>query len=144
SVPQGIASRAGAIAALIAWGICAIGMLALALIFQSLSVRKPELNAGVFAYARAGFGEYIGFLSALGYWAAGCLGNVSFLVLYKSTMGAIVPAYGAGNTPAAILTSSLLLWGIHYLLLRGVKQAAILNVVTTVAKVSGILVFVAI
>jgi arginine:ornithine antiporter/lysine permease len=144
SVPQGIASRAGAIAGLIAWGICAIGMLALALIFQSLSVRKPQLNAGVFAYARAGFGEYIGFLSALGYWAAGCLGNVSFLVLYKSTMGAVVPAYGAGNTPVAILTSSLLLWGIHYLLLRGVKQAAVLNVVTTVAKVSGILVFVGI
>jgi len=59
-------------------------------------------------------------------------------------MGAIVPAYGAGNTPAAIVTSSLLLWGIHYLLLRGVKQAAVLNVVTTVAKVSGILVFVGI
>ena len=144
SVPQSIAAHTGAIAGLIAWIICASGMLALALIFQSLSVRKPDLNAGVFAYAKAGFGEYVGFLSALGYWAAACLGNVAFLVLYKSTMGAVVPAYGAGNTPMAVLTSSALLWAIHFLLLRGVQQAASVNTITTIAKVSAIAVFVCI
>jgi arginine:ornithine antiporter/lysine permease len=141
SLPQTISSRAGVIGASFAWAICGAGMLTLALVFQSLAVRKPDLNAGVFAYAKAGFGEYVGFLSALGYWAAACLGNVSFLVLYKSTLGAVIPAYGAGNTPAAIATTSILLWCIHYLLLRGVQQAAIVNVVTTIAKVAGVAVF---
>ena len=144
SIPQSIAVNTGALAALIAWLVCASGMFTLALIFQSLSVRKPDLHAGVFAYAKAGYGEYIGFLSALGYWAAACLGNVSFLVLHKSTMGALIPAYGAGNTPVAIVMSSALLWLIHYLLLRGVRQAAFVNTITTIAKVSGIVVFVVI
>lgn len=144
SIPQSIGVHTGALAALVAWFVCAGGMFTLALIFQSLSVRKPDLNAGVFAYAKAGFGEYVGFLSALGYWAAACLGNVSFLVLHKSTMGALVPAYGAGNTPTAIIMSSALLWLFHYLLLRGVRQAAFVNTITTIAKVSGIIVFVVI
>ena len=142
SLPQTISVKTGAFPALIAWTITGAGMLTLALIFQSLSMRKPDLNAGVFAYAKAGFGEYVGFLSALGYWAGACLGNVSFLVLYKSTLGAVIPAYGDGNTVAAVVTSSVLLWAIHYLLLRGVQQAAILNTVTTVVKVSAIVLFV--
>ena len=43
------------------------GMLMLAFVFQNLAQRKPELNAGVFSYAKAGFGEYPGFISALGF-----------------------------------------------------------------------------
>jgi len=39
----------------------------LALVFQTLAQRKPDLDAGVYAYAKAGFGNYWGFLSALGY-----------------------------------------------------------------------------
>ena len=33
--------------------------------FQTLAVRKPNLDAGVYAYAKAGFGEYLGFLLRL-------------------------------------------------------------------------------
>src|SRR5262252_3276416 len=60
----------------------------LARVFQSLAQRKPELDAGVYAYAKAGFGDYPGFLSALGYWLGSCIGNVSYWVLIKSTLGA--------------------------------------------------------
>jgi arginine:ornithine antiporter / lysine permease len=42
------------------------GMLALALIY--LAVRKPALNVGPYAYARAGFGSFVGFNSAWAYW----------------------------------------------------------------------------
>jgi arginine:ornithine antiporter/lysine permease len=31
----------------------------------------------VFIYAKAGFGNYIGFLAALAFWASTCVGNVS-------------------------------------------------------------------
>ena len=40
-----------------------------------------QLDAGVFAYAKAGFGNYLGFLSAFGYWIGSCIGNVSYWVL---------------------------------------------------------------
>jgi hypothetical protein len=71
-------------------------MLMLGLIFQSLSVRKPDLNAGVVRLA-AKASASTSASSALGYWAAACLGNVSFLVLYKSTP-AVIPAGSAGSS----------------------------------------------
>ena len=61
SLPQNMAASASAGAILIGWAITAVGMLALAFVFQSLANRKPELDAGVYAYAKAGFGDYMGY-----------------------------------------------------------------------------------
>lgn len=52
-------------------------MLTLALVFQRLAVRRPDLDAGVCSYARAGFGESIGFIATAGYRASSFLGNVT-------------------------------------------------------------------
>jgi arginine:ornithine antiporter / lysine permease len=52
------------------------------------------------AYAKAGFGDYVGFNSAIGYWASACAGNTSYWVLITATMSAVVPAFGAGDTVA--------------------------------------------
>jgi len=60
SLPQNIAERAAGAAVLIGWAITAVGMLALAFVFQTLANRKPELDSGVYAYAKAGFGDYMG------------------------------------------------------------------------------------
>lgn len=68
-LPKGCATNeTGVLGALIAWAIAGTGMLMLALVFRSLAVRKPDLNAGIFAYAKAGFGDYVGFNAAFGYW----------------------------------------------------------------------------
>ena len=92
SLPRNFAQATGVYGALIAWAIAGAGMLMLAFVFQTLANRKPDLDAGVYAYARAGFGPYLGFFSAFGYWASACVGNVSYWVLIKSTLGAVVPA----------------------------------------------------
>ncbi|GJE27912.1 Arginine/ornithine antiporter [Methylobacterium organophilum] len=144
SLPQAFGRSTGVIGALIAWGIAGLGMLMLARAFQTLAERKPDLDAGIVAYARAGFGPYLGFLSALGYWASAFLGLVTFLVLSQSTLGAFVPALGEGDTPAAVAVAGLILWGVHALLLRGVKEATALNTIVTVAKIVPIVVFLAV
>jgi arginine:ornithine antiporter/lysine permease len=72
SLPRRFAQETGVTGALIAWVIAGTGMLMLAFVFQTLAVRKPNLDAGVYAYAKAGFGEYLGFFSAFGYWASLC------------------------------------------------------------------------
>ncbi len=64
SLPQNMAAGAGPLAIAIGWGITAIGMLSLVFVYQSLATRKPNLNAGPYAYAKAGFGPFIGFNSA--------------------------------------------------------------------------------
>ncbi len=144
SLPQNMAARADVGAVLIGWGITAIGMLALAFVFQSLANRKPQLDSGVYAYAKAGFGEYMGFSSAWGYWISAWLGNVGYFVLLFSTLGLYFPAFGEGNTPLAIGCASLLLWAVHFLVLRGIKEAAFINQITTVAKVVPLILFIVI
>ena len=58
---------------LIGWGITFVGMLGLVGCFLRLTIVKPELTSGIYSYARAGFGEYIGFNSAWGYWLSAIL-----------------------------------------------------------------------
>lgn len=135
SLPQNMAASAGVGAVLIGWAITAVGMLTLAFVFQTLANRKPNLDGGVYAYAKAGFGDYMGFSSAWGYWISAWLGNVGYFVLLFSTLGYFFPIFGEGNTPAAVIGASILLWAVHFLVLRGIKEAAFINLVTTVAKV---------
>ncbi|SHN47376.1 basic amino acid/polyamine antiporter [Cryptosporangium aurantiacum] len=142
SLPRRFAQETGVYGALIAWSIAGAGMLMLAFVFQTLAVRKPELDAGVYAYAKAGFGEYLGFFSAFGYWASACVGNVTYWVLIMSTVGAVVPALGDGDTVLSIVLSTIGIWVFFYLIQRGVKDAAVLNRIVTIAKVVPILVFV--
>ncbi|TBU83415.1 arginine-ornithine antiporter [Pseudomonas daroniae] len=142
SLPQNMAASAGAGAILIGWAITAVGMLTLAFVFQTLANRKPELDGGVYAYAKAGFGDYMGFSSAWGYWISAWLGNVGYFVLLFSTLGYFFPIFGEGNTLAAIVGASLLLWAVHFLVLRGIREAAFINLVTTVAKLVPLLLFI--
>lgn len=142
SLPRTFGTATGPFGAIIAWTIAAGGMYTLARVFQALAERKPDLDAGVYAYAKAGFGDYPGFLSALGYWIGSCIGNVSYWVLIKSTLGAFFPVFGDGNTVTAIVVASIGIWLFHFMILRGVQQAAAINTIVTIAKIVPILVFI--
>jgi arginine:ornithine antiporter/lysine permease len=141
-LPQNMASGAGAGAILIGWSITGVGMLLLVRVYQMLSLRKPELNNGVYAYARELSGEYVGFNSAWGYWVSAWIGNVGYLVAAFGALGFFFPIFGTGNSPAAIFGASLVLWTIHLLVLRGIQGAAVLNAVVTLAKIVPLLLFI--
>jgi len=143
SLPQNMAKGASPGAVIIGWLITGFGMLALAFVYQSLSTRKPKLDAGPYAYARAGFGDFIGFNSAWGYWLSAWLGNVSYAVLIFGALSYFVPFFGAeGNTWQAIIGASAVLWIIHAIILMGIRQAAVINVITTIAKLAPIFIFI--
>lgn len=144
SLPQNVAASASAGATLLGWLITGVGMLTLAFVFQTLANRKPELDGGVYAYAKAGFGDYMGFSSAWGYWISAWIGNVSYMVLLFSTLGYFFPLFGEGNTLPAVICASLLLWLLHFLVLRGIKEAAFINTVTTIAKMLPLALFIVI
>ena len=143
-LPRRFGTETGVLGAIIAWTIAGTGMLMLAFVFQRLAIRKPDLDAGIFAYAKAGFGDYVGFNSAFGFWASACAGNTSYWVLIMATTSALFPGLGAGDTVLAVIVSSVGVWLFYFLILRGVKQAAIINRIATVAKVVPILVFIVI
>jgi arginine:ornithine antiporter / lysine permease len=140
TLPSKFGQATGVAGALIAWIVAGTGMLMLAFVFQTLARRKPELDAGVYAYAKAGFGNYIGFVSAYGYWVGACLADVACLILIKSTLGTFFPIFGDG-TIAALIGASLILWFVQILVLRGVKQAAALNTIATIAKIVPLVIF---
>ena len=143
-LPRRFGTETGVLGAIIAWTIAGFGMLMLAFVFQRLATRKPQLDAGIFAYAKAGFGDYVGFNSAIGYWASACAGNTSYWVLITATMSAVVPAFGAGDTALAVVVSAIGVWLFASLVMRGVKDAAVINYIVTVAKVLPILTFIVI
>ena len=87
---------------IIGWLITGVGMLMLAFVYQRLAVNKPEIEAGVYGYARAGFGDLVGFSSAWGYWISAWIGNVGYLVLLMASFGVFLPGFGAGNTALEI------------------------------------------
>ena len=143
NLPGRFGAATGPFGALIAWAIAGTGMYMLARVFQSLAEKRPDIDSGVFAYAKAGFGNYMGFLSAFGYWLGSCLGNVFYWVLIGSTLGRFFPGiFGDGSSATAIIVSLLGIWIFHFLILRGVEQAAVINTIVTVAKIVPILAFI--
>lgn len=144
ALPSQMAGSAAPGPLLIGWAITGVGMLMLAFVFQTLVTRKPDIDGGVYGYARAGFGDYIGFTSAWGYWVSAWIGNVGYLVLLASTVGYWFPSFEGGNSLRAIVLASVVLWTVHALTLRGVHSAALTNLVVTVAKVVPILTFIAV
>jgi arginine:ornithine antiporter/lysine permease len=141
NLPGRFATATGPFGAIIAWAIAATGMYMLARVFQALAEKRPDIDSGVFAYAKAGFGDYMGFLSAFGYWLGSCLGNVFYWVLIGSTLGRFFPEiFGDGSTATAIIVSLVGIWAFHFMILRGVEQATFINSVVTVAKIVPIIV----
>lgn len=142
ALPQNIASVASPGAMLIGWAIAGVGMLSIAFVFQILARRKPHLDSGVYSYVRAGLGDFIGFTSGWGYWLGSVMAQVGYATLFFGTLGHYLPFFDQDNPWVMALTVSVLTWGIFFALTRGVKQAALMNLVTTIAKLVPILAFI--
>ena len=141
NLPGRFATATGPFGAIIAWAIAGTGMYMLARVFQALAEKRPDIDSGIFAYAKAGFGDYMGFLSAFGYWLGSCLGNVFYWVLISSTLGRFFPdVFGDGSTATAIIVSLVGIWAFHFMILRGIEQATFINTIVTVAKIVPIIV----
>ncbi|WP_027415745.1 arginine-ornithine antiporter [Aneurinibacillus terranovensis] len=141
NLPSDMASGANSGAVIIGWVITGIGMITLALAYQNLANRRPELDGGIYSYARAGFGEFIGFNSAWGYWISAWLGNVAYATLLFSALSYFFPVFGKGNNLPSIIGASIIIWVVQTLVLRGVREASLVNVITTVAKLVPIFLF---
>ena len=150
SICGGIFALAGDMAAggastgavLISWAICFVGVFSLMMCFNGLSQARPDLTGGIYAYAAAGFGDFVGFNSAWGYWVSACLSNVSFAILLFSALGYFFHPFESGNNLLSCVCASAFLWLLVWLVSRGVKEAAGINVIVTIAKLVPLSLFV--
>ncbi|MFD3445316.1 arginine-ornithine antiporter [Microbacteriaceae bacterium 4G12] len=136
-----MAKGASAGAIIIGWIITGVGMIALCLSFQNLTNKRPDLEGGVYSYAKEGFGNFMGFNSAWGYWLSAFLGNVAYGTLLFASLGYFFPFFKDGQNIASIVGASILLWCVHFLILQGVQSAALINLVTTIAKLVPVFLF---
>ena len=141
-IPQNMSHRSGALAVAIHWGIVAVGIIALAWVFVFLSNRRPDIQSGIYGYAKYGFGDYVGFTSAWGYYLNALLGNASYLIYIFATLGNFFTGFGNGKTAGAtfpsFLCESMLIWIVTALILKGVREASVVNTMITTVKLTAL------
>ncbi|HHX9835473.1 TPA: basic amino acid/polyamine antiporter [Salmonella enterica subsp. enterica] len=143
SLPQNTAATSAVGPVIIAWVIAGIGIYFIANSFRLLSNLRPDLKAGVYMYAQEGFGSFIGFNVAWGYWLMTAFGNVAFAVILMDTFDQFFPGvFTDGNNLNSILCGSVLIWAYNFLVLSGTKVAGFVNTVGTIAKLVPLLLFV--
>lgn len=140
NLPQEMASNGGVAASVIAWVITGIGVYFIAKVFQILSYDEPDITGGIYYYAKNGFGSYIGFNSAWGYWLSNVIGNISFAILFVDALAKFIPAVGSSYTVPGIIISTILIWAVVFLVAKGMKTATMLNNIATVAKILPIII----
>ena len=137
--PTDLISSANPQATLIAWAIGGFGVIMLALVFQLLANKRPDLTGGIYSYAREGFGEFIGFNSAWGYWLSAWIGNVAFFILMFKTINSLLPGNLQLSPLFNFIIASVLLWCVHFIITKGIQGASFINSIVTIAKLLPIL-----
>jgi APA family basic amino acid/polyamine antiporter len=116
---------------LVSMALTTVGALALAMLFAALSRRLPA-DGGPYAYARAGFGNPLGFVNAWSYWITAWAGNAAIAVgwvLYVEVF--INKGHSKWITVLLVLAG---LWIPAAVNLSGVKNMGSVQVITTIIK----------
>ena len=118
---------------LLAWVFTAAGALILAKIFSNMSKIFVGKSGGPYAYSKAGFGDFIGFLVAWGYWISIWVSNAALCIAIIAGLGVFFP--GLNTSPILAVTISLsLIWLLTWVNNRGVQSSGKIQVITTVLK----------
>src|SRR6516225_4734821 len=116
---------------LISMALTTVGALALALLFAALSRRLPA-DGGPYAYARAAFGNKLGFANAWSYWITAWAGNAAIAVGWVLYVEVFI------NKDHTKIWSVLLvlvgLWIPAAINLSGVKNMGSVQIITTIIK----------
>jgi arginine:agmatine antiporter len=123
--------------AILGWIVTAAGSLCLALVFARLARRIPAAG-GPYAYTRAGFGDFAGFLVAWGYWVSMWASLPSIALAFGGYLVNLFPGMIQGRLAAGAVLVGLL-WLVAGVNLLGVKEAGLFQFVVTTAKMIPIL-----
>jgi APA family basic amino acid/polyamine antiporter len=114
------------------WLFTTAGAMLLALVFAHLGRTTPQAG-GLYAYTRNSFGDLAGFLVAWGYWISIWCGNAAIATGFAGYVGVFVPSISR-NPRLAGVTAAGAIWLLSWVNARGVRQAGILQLITTVLK----------
>jgi len=113
-----------------------VGALSLAFVFAKMSLLIPR-TGGPYVYAKAGFGEYLGFQTAYYYWIAVLVGNAAIVVAAIGYLDVIIPIL---HSPVAKSVAIIaIIWSLTIVNIIGVRFAGFVQIVTTILKFAPLL-----
>lgn len=118
---------------ILGWLFTSAGALILAKIFSNFSKIIVNKSGGPYTYSKAGFGDFIGFLVAWGYWISCWVSNAGIAL---AIIGALSYFFPELNTNP-ILKVSLglgMIWFFTWVNSKGIKESGRIQVITTVLK----------
>jgi APA family basic amino acid/polyamine antiporter len=118
---------------ILGWLISTAGAVALALVFSRLARRTPAAG-GPYAYTRAVFGDFAGFLVGWGYWISILATNAALAVAFVSYLTRFFPRL-AGDRVAAAITALGAVWSLTGVNALGVRAGGRVQVITTALKI---------
>ena len=116
------------------WLFSTTGAVLLALVFARLSRMVPQ-SGGPYAYTKAGFGDFAGFLVGWGYWISIWSGNAAIAVAFISYLGFFLPVLNTNGVLAAAAAIATV-WVLTFVNGLGVRTAGMVQLVTTILKVA--------
>ncbi len=138
-LPATLASYGGI--SILGWLVSAGGAMVLARVFSRLSTMLPRAAGGPYAFARAGFGDFAGFLVAWGYWTSIVIANAAIAITFVGAVGILFPLYHE-SSGAALGLSLAAIWFLTWVNSRGVRSSGKMQVVTTCLKLLPILIII--
>jgi len=129
-LPAAMAGTAGPVS-ILAWVLTGIGAMLLALVFATLGRAYPK-TGGPYVYARKAFGDFIGFQTAWSYWINAWVGNAAIAIAFAGYLAVFWA--DAETTWVAVVIAIAMIWILTLVNIAGVRQAGVVQVVTTVLK----------
>lgn len=130
-LPKVLAQYGGV--SLFGWVFAAIGAFILAKVFGYLSKVIPA-TGGPYAYSRKGFGDFIGFFVAWGYWLSIWATNAAITITFVSYLGVFIPALQE-STSLSLITGLITIWSLTALNSYSVKAGGNAQLITTILKI---------
>jgi amino acid transporter len=118
--------------AIVSWIVMGIGAVCLGLVFARLARLSPA-TGGPYAFTRAAYGDFPGFLIAWGYWISIWASLPAIAVAFTGYLAELMPAL-RHSRPIAIAVTLGVIWLIVLINLLGVKEAGLFQSVTTFTK----------
>lgn len=115
------------------WIFTATGALILAKIFSNFSKIIVNKSGGPYAYSRAGFGDFIGFLVAWGYWISIWVSNAALAITIVGALSFFFPILESDRVIAVAVGLSFI-WLFTWINTRGIKESGKVQVLTTILK----------
>ncbi len=118
---------------LLGWLFTATGAIILAKIFSNLSKIIVNKSGGPYTYSKEGFGDFIGFLVAWGYWISCWISNAAIAIAIIGALSFFFPILETNSILAVVIGLSMI-WFFTWVNSKGVKTSGKVQVVTTILK----------